>query len=240
METNICKNCNYQTNDDFCSKCGHPVKLKKIDKNFVFQEIKSVLFTDKGFFYTTKRILLSPGDSVRYYIEEDRSKYVKPVTYLIITALIYTIISHLFNVVLFEQINMNEYSMIFGKWMVEYRGYITIMMDFYIAFWIKVFFRKSGYNLFEIFTLMCYLSGIKSLLISLTSILQSLIHSNMFMITISISMIFSFWAIGQFFDKKKAKSYIKAILSYIVGVLSLGFLAGIISAVIFIIVHIVK
>ena len=119
MGTNICKNCNYQTNDDFCSKCGHPVKLKKIDKDLVIQEIKSTLFTDKGFFYTTKRIFLSPGDSVRHYITEDRSQYVKPVTYLIITALIYTLISHFLKLDFLSQIKTSEFSTMnyFKMWM---------------------------------------------------------------------------------------------------------------------------
>ena len=233
METNICKNCNYQTNEEFCSKCGHPVKLKKIDRDFIIQEIKSALFTDKGFLYTSKKIILSPGDSVRQYIEEDRSRYVKPITYLIVTSLIYAIISHLLKSNYYTQYHVQIQSAMnhIFTWIMENRVYSSIIMDFYMAFFIKILFRKSKYNLFEIFILMCYLSGIKVLFISVALIIQTLVNTNIITVLLSISMIYSFWAIGQFFEKKKAKSYFKAILSYVMGAFSLSLIFSIVAII---------
>ena len=230
METNICKNCNYQTSAEFCPKCGHAIKLKKINKDYVIHEITDTLFASRGFLYTTKKILLNPGDSVKYYITEDRSRHVKPVTYLIITALIYTLISHFLKTDFLAQFKTTEFSAMnyFRMWIVDNRGYSSIIMDLYIAFWIKIFFRKSDYNLFEIFTLMCYLSGIKALFLSIAIIFQTFIHFNLITVTIFISAIYSFWAIGQFFEKKKAKSYLKAILSYIFGIFSIGLILSVV------------
>jgi hypothetical protein len=220
MHINNCKNCNEPVNGNYCSNCGHPVKLKKINRNFVFQEIKNTLFTDKGFFYTTKKIFLSPGDSVRHYITEDRSRYVKPVTYLIITSLILTLISHFLKIDYIPQIQTTELSIMrhIQKWIMENKGYASILIDFYMAFWIKLVFRKSDYNLFEIFVLMCYLSGIKALFLSVAIIVQVLTHSNIVPVLIFVNTIFSFWAIGQFKKKKKAISYIKAVLSFLFGI----------------------
>ena len=233
METNICKNCNYQTNDDFCSKCGHPVKLKKIDRDFIISEIKSALFTEKGFFYTTKRIFLSPGDSVRHYIKEDRSRYVKPITYLIIASLIYTFVNYLLKIDYFMQLEAGEFSTpnYFRKLILENRGYASIVIDLYIALWIKLFFKKSEYNFFEIFILMCFISGVKALLISVAIILQALVHTDIIMISLLIPLIYSFWAIGQFFGKRKVKSYLKVILAYIVGMISLGFIVSVVTII---------
>ena len=229
MGTNICKNCNYPINDEFCSKCGHPVNLKKINKDYVIREIVDTLFASKGFFYTTKKILLHPGDSVKYYITEDRSRHVKPVTYLIITALIYALISHFLKTDFLAHIEMTEFFTLnhFRMWIVENRVYSSIIIDLYIAFWIKIFFRKSDYNLFEIFTLMCYLSGIKALLLSAALIFQAFIHFNLMTASIFILFSYSIWAIGQFFEKKKVKSYLKAILSYISGGFSMGLILSV-------------
>ena len=239
METNICKNCNHQTNDDFCPKCGHPVKLRKIDRDFVFQEIKDTLFTDHGFPYTTKRIFLSPGDSVRHYITEDRSRFVKPVTYLIITSLIYTIINHIFNINLLIHFGTNDDPDIhhYIDWMIDNRGYVTIIIDLWWAFWIKQFFRKSVFNLFEIFVFMCYVSGIKVLFLSVATILQEFINMNIMPISVCILLIYSFWAIGQFFGRKKVKNYLKAIFSYIFGMIAIFVLVVVVSTIIALIIN---
>ena len=239
METNSCKNCTAQTNGNFCSHCGHPVTLKKIDRDYVFYEIKGALFADRGFLYTTKRMIVSPGDSVRHYITEDRSRFVKPVTYLIITSLIYTLVSHFFKIDFLAQFEMPETptSYFITTWMVENMGYSSILIGLYMAFWIKLLFRKSDFNLFEIFILVCYVSGMHTLLISVAFILLALLHVDFMLITVYVSMVYSFWAIGQFFDKKKAKSYLKVILAHILGIFSISFLFMIGGIVEFLVRH---
>ena len=227
MEINNCKNCNCQTNGNFCSNCGHLVKLKKIDRDYVFHEIKDTLFADKGFVYTTRRMVISPGDSVRDYITEDRSRYVKPVTYLFITSLIYTLTIHFFKIDYLAQFDTSGAPALdnINRWMVENQGYAGIILGLYMAFWVKLLFRKAGYNLYEIFILMCYITGVSTLLVSVASILLSLMHVDFLLPTAYLSMIYEIWAIGQFFDKKKAKSYIKATLAYILGLLVISFIA---------------
>jgi hypothetical protein len=183
-------------------------------------------------------MFLSPGASARQYIKEDRSQYVKPVTYLIITSLIYTLVSHFVETDFLAQFKTIELPTMthIKEWIVENRGYSSMIIDLWMAFWIRIFFRKSNYNFFEIFIFMCYLSGIKVLFISVALILQALTHSNIIIITIFISLIYSFWAIGHFFEKKKAGSYLKAVLSYVCGTLSIG----VILSIVVIIVEIIK
>ncbi|MDR2971420.1 MAG: DUF3667 domain-containing protein [Bacteroidales bacterium] len=235
---NICKNCNSQTDGDYCSNCGHPVKLNKIDKSYVAHEINNTLFTDKGFFYTTVKILSSPGDSVKHYITEDRSRYVKPVTYLIITSLILTLISHFLKIDYIPQFKTTEPHIMqhLQKWIMENKGYVTIMIDLFMAFWIRLVFRKSDYNLFEVFVLMCYLSGVKALFLSVAIIVQAMIPANILPILIFVSTIYTFWGIGQFFDKKKATSYLKAVLAFLLGI----FIITLIVAVVMFIGQIVR
>jgi hypothetical protein len=95
------------------------------------------------------------------------------------------------------------------------------MMGGLIALWIKVFFRKYQYNIFEITILLCFVMGEGMLLLSLETIIAGLTNSFiLFNISVFILWFYAAWAIGQFFERKKATSYIKAFLAYTLGSMS--------------------
>ncbi len=226
---NNCKNCNELINGNYCSNCGQPAQLKRIDRTYIISEIGDFLFAHKGMIYTIKNVLISPGESIRRFITEDRYRFVKPITFLFITSLVYTLACHLFHIDakdFYTQQPEIEYPTVnlFTNWMIEYQGYTNIISGLFMAFWLKLFFRKSGYNIFEIFILFCFISGISALFFTVTTILQGLTQLHLMNISALIVTIYYAWAIGQFFDKKKAAGYIKALLSCILGFLIFGFL----------------
>ena len=147
---------------------------------------------------------------------------------MIITSLIYTLVSHFFQIDAkeFQQqlpgeaksLELPTYDLLLN-WTIDYSGYMSIITGLLMAFWVKLFFRKYGYNLFEIFVLLCYISGISTLLSSVLFIIQGLTHSSLIYPASLLAMIYTIWAIGQFFDKRKIGSYIKATLSFVLGVL---------------------
>ena len=98
METNICRNCKEPVSWNYCPNCGQPTKLKKIDKKYIIQEIADFFFANRGMVYTVKNVLINPGDSVRQFITEDRYRFVKPITFIFITSLIYALINQIFNI----------------------------------------------------------------------------------------------------------------------------------------------
>ena len=53
-------------NGNYCSNCGQPAELKRIDSHYIVYEIKEALFTNNGFLFTVKRLLTNPGESVRH------------------------------------------------------------------------------------------------------------------------------------------------------------------------------
>ena len=218
-----CKHCNEQVSGNYCSNCGQPVNLKRIDRHYIMHEIRDVLFTDSGFFYTIKRMFVSPGDSVRIYLTEDRNRFVKPVTFLVVASLIYTVLSNLFHVGV-EAYSMDQSEIelptlnLFISWMIDYHGYASIIIGFCMALWIKLFFRKSGHTIYEIFVLICYTSGMASLFFSVIIILQGLTPLRLIHISAVIALVYQVWAAGQLFEKKKTVSYIKAFFAYILGV----------------------
>ena len=225
---NNCKKCNEPVNGNYCSNCGQPAKLKRIDKHYIVQEIASAFHAERGMLYSIKKMLLSPGKSISQYINEDRSRYVKPITYLIINSLVFTLVSNFFQIdanYFMQQSDMEFPTLnLFINWMIDYHGHSSIISGFFVAFWIRLFFRKSGYNLFEIFILLCFISGTSALFFSVAIILRDLTHLNSIYIPTLIALIYSAWATGQFFDRKKAASYIKAFLSFILGAYTFGLL----------------
>jgi hypothetical protein len=99
-------------------------------------------------------------------------------------------------------------------------GYANIMMGVFIALWLKVFFKKSNYNFFEILIMLCFVMGMGMLIFSIFVIVQGITHFNLMTIAGVIGIAYCVWAIGQFYDKKKPVSYIKGLFAYILGMIT--------------------
>jgi len=214
-----CKNCNHELNGNYCSNCGHPAIVKRLDSHYIKNEIRDILHFEKGFFLTVKELLLRPGQNIRDYISGDRKKLVKPITFLIVTSLIYTVIVNFFHIeedyINYEQIEESVISTIL-RWVQANNGYSNIIMGFIIAFLAKFFFRKYGYNYFELLVLLFFVSGIEMLIISFFSIIEGFADIHIQIEASIISALYACWVIGHFFQNK-VSNYLKALLLSILG-----------------------
>lgn len=236
----ICSKCGSEFADNYCGHCGQAAKLKRIDSKYVLHEMIHVLHLEKGIFFTIKELLVRPGASVRNFISEDRSRLVKPVIFIIVTSVIYTICSHWVhheeNYTPAEKNIMADLKIVFD-WIQHHYGYANIIMGILITPWLKLFFGKYGYNFFEILILLCFVMGIGMLLLSLSSIVEVISGLHLSLITEILSVIYCSWAIGQFFDKSKFSSYLKAFGAYSMGMVSYYFLISIICIAVILIKH---
>jgi len=232
-----CKNCNEAISGNFCSNCGRPAELRRIDKYYIWEEIAGFFRANKGFLYTVKGMLVAPGKTVRQFIATDRHRFVKPITFVIITALIYSLVNYFFQIGI-EHLGMygDEFGttapLIFHWMFVEYPGYSGILTGLFAAFWVKLFFRKSGYNFFEIFILMCFISGVSALFSVAVIPFQGLTDFNVVLISGYAFLIYIAWAVGQFFGGKKIKNYVKALLAYFIAMTVLGILIVFVGAIV--------
>lgn len=230
-----CKNCNTEINQNYCPNCGEPAKLKRIDGKYILSEIGSVLNFDKGILFTIRELILRPGQSVRKFVLHDRNRLVKPVIFIIITSLIYSLITHFFQIedgyVNFEETKQSATGYIF-KWVQDHYGYANIIMGIFIAFWTKLFFRKYNYNFFEILILLCFVMGIGMLIYTIFALFQSITDIDLMQIAGIVGFIYSAWAIGQFFDKSKFSNYVKAFFSYFLGFVTFSVTAVLIGTLI--------
>ena len=202
-------------------------KLKRIDSAYIIHEMKHLLHLESGFLFTVKQLFISPGKLIRNFIFEDRSKATKPVIFLIFSATIFTLTFHFFHkewqFFSLNQENIDQYSekRIISDWMNNHIGYTSLLIGILISLWIKVFFRKHGYNLYEITVLLCYSIGQLLLIVSFFSLPYFLFKINLISeIGFFIGSIYVFWAIGQFFGEQKIMNYIKSMMCCFLGAVS--------------------
>jgi hypothetical protein len=230
-----CKNCKTEVNSKFCQDCGQPTSLKRINGLYIIHEIEHVLHFERGILYTIKELLINPGQSIKTYLTENRNRLVKPIIFIIVTSLIYSICNSFFH---FEDDyvnklgNNNSATSAISKWIQGHYGYANIIMAIFIALWTKLFFRKYKFNIFEILTLLCFVMGIGMLFLSVFGIIQSLTSINLIVIASIVCLIYTSWAIGQFYEKGKLISYIKAFFAYLLGSLTFYLTATLIGTII--------
>jgi len=221
-----CTNCNTEINSKFCPACGQPKSLKRIDRHYIVHEIEHVLHFERGILYTIRELTINPGQNIRKYLSENRSRLVKPILFIIITSLIYTILNHFFHIedgyAKYHEAKGETPSAVgdIVKWVQDHYGYANIMMGIFIALWLKLFFRKQHYNIYEIVIMLCFVMGMGMLIFSVFVIVQGLTHFNLMTFAGVAGVLYAVWAIGQFFDTRKKMSYVKALIAYILGMIS--------------------
>lgn len=217
-----CRNCNFELNGNYCSNCGQPAQLKRIDGHYIVHEIEHVLHFEKGILFTVRELLVNPGKNIRNFFAENRSRLVKPIIFIIVTSLIYSVTSHFFHIeegyVVAKDIEKSSVTAIF-TWVQQHYGYANIIMGVFIALWVKLFFRKYGYNFFEILILLCFLMGMGMLIFAFFAFLQGVTHIKLMAFAGAIGFAYCAWAIGEFFSRK-AINYFKAFWAYVLGYLT--------------------
>jgi hypothetical protein len=226
-----CKSCNIELTSKYCPNCGQPGQLKRIDGHYLIHEIEHVLHFERGILYTIRELIANPGQNIRNYLSENRSRLVKPIIFIIVTSLIYSTCSNFFHIedgyVNYLDNHKSTTSAIF-KWIQGHYGYANIIMGVFIALWTKLFFRKHKLNIFEILILLCFVIGMGMLIYSVFIIIQGLTHFNLMQTAGIVGFVYTTWAIGQFYEKGKVVNYVKAFFAYILGMLTFS-LAAIIT-----------
>lgn len=220
----ICQKCKSEFHGNYCSNCGHPQEIERINSRYIMSEIGSVLNLQKGFFFTIKELFIRPGQNIKRFISEDRNRLVKPIMFILICSLTYTIIEQIFEfkdgyIDLQFDGSDSAISLIF-QWITQNYGYSNILMSVFVAIWIKIFYRKYNYNFYEILILLLFISGMEMMIASFLGILESLTKIPILSFGIYFISIYAFWATAQFFDKRKILNYLKAPISYFLGLIT--------------------
>lgn len=161
---NTCQNCNHTITENFCANCGQK-KFKRIDKKYVLDEIQyTLLHTNKGLFYSIKKILKSPGKTAREYIEGNRVNHYKPILLIFLLSGISAFISYklLGFAEVIKSLNNQKYgnSKVMADVMSALSNYNAIFMLLLLpifAITTKLAFKKWGNNYYEHIVMNCYI-----------------------------------------------------------------------------------
>ncbi|MFD0792002.1 DUF3667 domain-containing protein [Mucilaginibacter litoreus] len=218
-----CGTCKSPLTGKFCSSCGQPSKLPRVDSHYILHELQHILHFEKGILYTIKELLIRPGQNVKEFITDNRSRLVKPVIFIIVTSLVYSAVSHFFELetgyINYQGNKHTAINAIFS-WISSHYGYANIIMGLFIASWLKLLFKRQGYNVFEILIVLCFVMGMMMLILALFTLFAGITKFNIMGLAGIICMGYSTWAIGQFFDHRKPGSYFKALAAYILGMIT--------------------
>lgn len=208
--------------------------LERIDGKYIWSEISSVLNFDKGIFYTIKELFLRPGQTVREFLIYDRKRLVKPIIFVIFSSLFFVIAQQIlgFNTGSAPDNIESEGVKKAFDWVGKNFGIVNIVLGFFIGFWIRLFFLKSKFNIYEIFILVFFTIGIGNLIFSFFGIVESVTGFDVNNPAYLVALIYSAWAIGNFFNKKKISSYFRGLLAYIFGTTTGSFLIVLIGILI--------
>lgn len=221
----FCKKCGDNLNGNYCSNCGNPKVLPKISGHLVLSEVASVLNFQKGILFTIRELLLKPGKNIKAFLHEDRNRLIKPISFVLLTSVIYTIAQYWLK---FEDGYINYNNLDWGssavnvimQWISNNYGVSNIIMASIIALWVKLFFRKYKYNYFEILILLFFVMGVEMLMFTVFGIAEGILEMKVLNNASPIAIIYFCWAIGDFFERKKIFNYVKALFSYLLGLIS--------------------
>jgi Protein of unknown function (DUF3667) len=220
-----CTNCNFILNEKYCPNCGQVAVLKRIDKHYLQHEFMHLFHLEKGFIYTVWQLITKPGESIRTFLTENRNKLMKPIPFLVFTCLIYALVGTYFDA---TEINNGMGKIDTGgvqttatrilKWFQAHFAYANIVISLFMAFLLKILFWKKPYNYFEIMTMLSYVLGVNMLLMTILVVFYSILNTIVFKTLLLLFYYgYSIFAIGQFFDKSKILSFIKAFLAFLFG-----------------------
>lgn len=156
---NICKSCGSEGSNKYCSSCGQAFALKRISMAGLMHDVFHV-FThlDKGFGYTVKRLLLTPGKMQRMYIEGDRARHQKPFSMFLICATVSAILRYWTVQFIIKYYNVGDLAE--ANYFREYTVvFFVVFLPIFTAM-IYLLFPRSGYNYAEVGVFNLYLSGV--------------------------------------------------------------------------------
>lgn len=216
-----CKNCEHTYEGHFCNACGQTANTREINfLNTILELQVSLIQLDKGFFYTTRELLLRPGKTIRDYLKGKRVKHFKPFAYVLVLSTIYALTTELSDRSNFmtdflegfyngstDDPKKNDLGLV-GEvvlWMASHYAYASLLIIPLVSLASYLSFFKQGYNFFQHLVLNSYLAGLRTVFYLVILLLTLVIDNESITDTIDLykiylGVILTFWIYFRFFE----------------------------------------
>lgn len=238
-----CKNCSNTFEGKYCPQCGQKASVRRILTRDLFSDLlKKFLPWEKGFLYTTRRLLTAPGHMVHEYLDGKRVNYSKPLGYLfLIVAISVIFFSQEDYVNSLQQQGHTQFAGPKGQkainWVFSHLSVIFMGLIPFLSLFSKRLFRRSGENYAEHLVLNVYLMAGCSL-VSTPFLMAGMFLTDFqarywtTMASMPFYLAFFVWAYLQFFHSYRVGSALKALLVYFLGYLTYILVVGIAVSVV--------
>ncbi len=166
-KTIICKNCNHKFQGNFCNNCGQAADTHKLSLHYIWHDLQHGLFHfDNGIFFTIKQLLTRPGHSIREFVNGKRVRHFKPLSFVVIVATFYGLLSHYFLNNSFDSVPIHKTKDIIGayetisRWSLSHLAYSTLILILTTTVASYLIFKKQGYNIVEHLILNTFYRGL--------------------------------------------------------------------------------
>jgi hypothetical protein len=153
MSINLCKNCEHTFQGNFCSNCGQKTNTKKLDWQYIYDELKYTFFhINSGFLYTSKQLFTRPGKMTLEFLEGKRVRHYKPILMVFVLAGITGLLLHYLK---FQDIGVQkkysdpELTKQIFEYITKYYSFVELAMIPIVSLASWLTFRKWGFNYIE-------------------------------------------------------------------------------------------
>jgi hypothetical protein len=169
-----CKNCGTRSALHYCPACGQRLSVDKVTFRETFGDLAEALFSvNAPLLHTIKELVVRPGVLLRNYLNGQRRKYYKPVSFFLLTTVLYIIIRSIIGFDPFRNsMIVIEDSSLDTTLLTDARNYMLLNINnflfifvFTLAIFTKWFFFKR-YSLAEYIAISFYLLGMYTLLVT--------------------------------------------------------------------------
>lgn len=231
--TTYCYNCKAKVTNAYCSQCGQRTSVHKVSfKETVEDFVDSVFSIRAPLWITIKHLIINPGRLLGEYLDGQRKTYYKPVSFFILTTLIYLIIRSAIDfqpfensTIVVEDTNAELPVLSLARdFMLININKLLFIFVFSLALFSKLFFYKK-YSLAEFLAISFYLVGMYTIITTFNMFFIKYLNPNMQTLAAIIMWGYFVYAMITLFKSKKLLTGIKAIIVYILSYLSYVFLA---------------
>jgi hypothetical protein len=240
-----CKNCGTTTEGNFCPACGQRTSVHKVTFKETFGDLARALSPVNGpLLITARNLIIRPGVILRNYLDGKRRTYYRPVSFFILTTVVYLIIRSVIGYDPFRDTSVVvQGGEVDETLLTEARSFMLTNINnllfifvFTLALFLKLFFYRR-YSLAEFLAVSFYLLGIYTLLVTFTMFLVQYIGNSMQPLGIGLMWLYFLYAMASFFQRPLAWVLMKSLILFILAFMSYAVGAFVLSYMIVFLKH---